>query len=121
MLENATVSLWKSWGTMPYHTELLRSVWLFLCRHAVLVKSHPFCMTLDLQLSFYRLLCYNSIAQCHLLQCLRTTSAVLADAHSYFVISPFKCEGKNSRRDLILNPRRTISNIDKIERNMKTI
>ena len=35
----------------------------------------------DLQLSFYCPLCC-------------TTSAILAGAHSYFVISSFKCEGK---------------------------
>ena len=48
----------------------------------------------DLQLSFYRSLCYNSRANCPLLQYLRSTSAILADAHSYFVVSSFKCEGK---------------------------
>ena len=65
----------------------------------------PFCTTLDLQLSFYPLLCYNSRAHCPLLQCLRTTSAILAGARSYFVVSSFKCEGKNSCHDLIPNPR----------------
>ena len=59
---------------------------------------------LDLQLSFYRPLCYNSRAHCPLLQCLRTTSAILAGAHSYFVVSSFKCEGNNSHHDLIPNP-----------------
>ena len=58
--------------------------------------SHPFCTTIDLQLSLYRPLCYNSRAHCSLLQCLRITSAILASTHSYFVISSFKCEGKNS-------------------------
>ena len=33
---------------------------------------------------------YNSRAHCPLLQCLRTTSAILAGAHSYFVVSSFK-------------------------------
>ena len=70
----------------------------------ILVETHSFCLTLDLQLSFYRLLCYNSRARCPLLQCLSTTSAILAGAHSYFVVS-FKCEGKNSSHDLIPNPR----------------
>ena len=72
--------------------------------HAVLVKSHPFCMTLHLQLSFYCLLCYNSRAHCLLLQCLCTTSAILAGAYSYFVVSSFKYEEKNSCHDLIPNP-----------------
>ena len=67
--------------------------------------SIPFCTTLDLQLSFYRPLCYNSSAHCPLLLCIRTTSAILAGAHSYFVVSSFKYEGKNSCHDLILNPR----------------
>ena len=58
---------------------------------------------LDLQLSFYRPLCYNR-AHCPLLQCLNTISAILAGAHSYFVVSSFKCEGKNSCYDLIPNP-----------------
>ena len=47
---------------------------------------------LDLQLSFYRFLCYNSGAHCPLLQCLFTTNAILAGAHSYFVV--FKSEKK---------------------------
>ena len=48
------------------------------------VESQPSCTTLDLQLSFYRLMCYNSRAHCPLLLCLHTTSAILAGAHSYF-------------------------------------
>ena len=64
------------------------------CRHDVLVKSHAFCTTIDLQLNFYHPLCYNSRAQCLLLQCLHTTSALLAGAHSYFMVSSFKCERK---------------------------
>ena len=67
----------------------------------------PFCRKLDLQLSFYRPLCYNSRAHCPLLQCLRTTSAILAGAHPYFVESSFKYEGNNSCYDLIPNPRTT--------------
>ena len=62
----------------------------------------------DLQLSFYHPLCYNSRAQCPLLQCLHTTSARLAGAHSYFVISSFKCEGKICCHDLIPRPRSII-------------
>jgi hypothetical protein len=62
-------------------------------------------MTLDLQLSFYRPLCYYSRALCPLLQCLRTTSAILASAHSYFVVSSFKCVEKISCHGLIPNPR----------------
>jgi len=58
----------------------------------------------DLQLSFYRSLCYNSRDHCPLLQCLRTTSAILAGAQPYFVVSLFKCEGENSCDDLIPNP-----------------
>ena len=66
--------------------------------------SHPFFMMLDLQLSFYCTLYYNSRVHCPLLQCLCTTSAILAGAHSYFVVSSFKCEGKNSYHDLNPNP-----------------
>ena len=39
------------------------------------------------------------------MQCLRATSAILAVAHSYSVVSSFKYEGKNSCHDLIPNPR----------------
>ena len=63
----------------------------FIC---ILVESNPFFMALDLQLSFYCPLCYNSRAHCPLLQCLCTRSAILADAHTYFVVSSFKREGK---------------------------
>ena len=31
------------------------------CRQVVLVESHPFCTTLDLQLTFYRPLCYTAL------------------------------------------------------------
>ena len=58
-------------------------------RHAVLVKSQPFCTTLDLQLSFYRPLCYDSRTHCPLLQCLRT-SAILTGTYPYFLVSSFK-------------------------------
>ena len=75
------VNLRKPWATVLFCT-----VQLFWCSHAVLVDSHPFCTTLDLQLSFYRRLCYNSRAHCPLLQCLHTASAILAGAHSYFVV-----------------------------------
>ena len=37
--------------------------------------------------------CYNGRAHSPLLKCLCTTSAILAGAHYYFVVS-FKCEGK---------------------------
>jgi Cytochrome b subunit of the bc complex len=70
----------------------------------VLVESHPLCTTLDLQLNFYRPQCYDRSSHCSLLQCLRTTSAILAGAHYYFVGSSFKCEWKNSCHDLIPNP-----------------
>ena len=66
-------------------------------------ESHPFCTMLDLQLSFYWPLCYNSRAHCPLLQCLCMTSAIVAGAHSYFVGS-FKCEEKNNCHYLISNP-----------------
>ena len=74
----------------------------FLTSH-VLVKSLPFCMTLDLQLNFYRHLSYNSRAHCLLLQCLLSTSAILAGAYSYFVVSSFKCERKYSCYEVIPN------------------
>ena len=64
-------------------------------------SSIPFCTTLDLQLSFYRSLCYKRTAHCPLLKCLHTTSAILAGPHSYLVVSSFKCEWKNSCYDLI--------------------
>ena len=80
------------------------AVGLFLCRQAVLVESYPFCTTFDLQLNFYRPLCYNSRDQCPLLQCLRT-SATLAGTHSNFVVSFYKCERKSSCNDLNPNPR----------------
>ena len=38
------------------------------------------------RLSFYLPLCYNSRARCFLLQLLRTKNAVIAGAHSYFVV-----------------------------------
>ena len=58
----------------------------------------------DLQLRFYRPVSYNNGAHCSLLQCLCTTSAILAGAHSYFVVS-FKCGAEeNSCHDLIPNP-----------------
>ena len=59
------------------------------------MESHPLCMMLDVQLSLYR----------PLQQCLCTTTAILAGAHSYFVVSSFKCQGKNSCHDLIPNLR----------------
>ena len=36
----------------------------------------------------------------------KNASAILADAHSYFLVSSFKCEGKYSCHDLSPNPRR---------------
>ena len=59
------------------------AVRLFCCRHTVLVESHPLFMMYN-----------NSRAHCPLLQFLHTTNAIIADAHSYFVVSSFKCEGK---------------------------
>ena len=66
--------------------------------------SIPFCKILDLQPSFYCPLCYNSRAHCPLMQCLHTASAILAGAYFYFVVSAFKCKGKNSCHDLIPKP-----------------
>jgi hypothetical protein len=77
-LEAETGSLWHSLAFLP--------------RSSALVTSHQFYKTLELQLSFYRSLCYNSRVHCPLLQCLGTISAILAGAHSYFVVSSFKCE-----------------------------
>ena len=51
-----------------------------------------------LRTEFLSLLCCNSRAHCHLLQCLRLLC--------YFVVSSLKCEGKNGCHDLIPNPRR---------------
>ena len=45
-------------------------------------------------MSFYRPLRYNSRVHWFLLQFLRTASPILARAHSYFVVSSFKCEGE---------------------------
>ena len=81
------------------------SVFLCLCPPVTQAVSIPFCTTLDLQLSFYRPLCYNSRAHCPRLQCLCTTTAILADANSYFMVSSFKCEGKCRCHDLIPNHR----------------
>ena len=61
---------------------------------SIQINSHSFCMTLDLQLSFYCPLCYNSRAHCPLLQCLYTTSIMLAGTHYYFVVSSFNCGKK---------------------------
>ena len=69
----STSSLWHSLA-------FLRAVQLFWCRYTVLDESYPFCMMLDLQLSFYY----------PLLHCLHTKSAILAGVHSYFVVSSFK-------------------------------
>ena len=76
---------------------------LSLFRPVTLAVSIPSCKTLDLQLSLYCPLYYNSTALCPLLECLRTTSAILAGAHSYFVVSSLKCKVKNSCQDLISN------------------
>ena len=51
-------------------------------------------LSLEFKFGFYCPLCYNSGAHCPLLQCLCTRSAILADAHTYFVVSSFKREGK---------------------------
>ena len=60
-----------------------------LCTHAVLIESHQFCMTLDLQLRSYRPLCYNIRVHWPLLHCLCATSVILAGTYSYFVVSSF--------------------------------
>ena len=71
-----------------------------MCKERESYELYPFFRTLELQLSFYRSLCYNSRSHCPLLQCLLIKSAIQAGAHSYFVIS-FKCEGKKCCHDLI--------------------
>ena len=58
------------------------------------LESYPVGTSLDLQLSFYRPMCYNSRAHCPLMQYQRTNNATLAGAHSYFVVSSFKRERK---------------------------
>ena len=58
-----------------YYNNYLRD---FFCIYNYFININPFCTTLDLQLSFYRPLCYNSRAHCPLLQCVRTTSDILA-------------------------------------------
>ena len=68
------------------------------------VVSIPICTTLDLQLSFYRPLCCINRAHRPILQCLLSTSAILAGADCYFMISSFKCEEKNSCHDFKPNP-----------------
>ena len=54
------------------------SVFLCLFLPVTQAVSIPLCTMLDLQLSFYYPLCYNSRAHCPLLQCVCTTSAILA-------------------------------------------
>ena len=78
---------------------------VFLCRFLPVTQLVPIPIStnLDLQLSSYRSLCYNSRAHCPLLQFLHTTSAILPGAHSNFVVSSFKCDG-NSCHVLIPNP-----------------
>ena len=69
-----------------------------------LVKSSILHDAWFIKLSFYWLLSYDSRAHCSLLQFLRSTTAILAGAYSYFVLSSFKFEGKNSYHDLIPSP-----------------
>ena len=78
----------------------------FFCACFCLSLKHsiPFCTMVDLQLSFYRPLCYKSRVHCPLLHDLRTKSAIPTGVHSYFVVSSFKCEGNNGCHDLIPNP-----------------
>ena len=65
-------------------------------------ESHPFCTTLNAQLSSIAL-CVVIVELTALYCSVRSTSAILGGAHSYFVISSFKCEGKNSCHDIIPN------------------
>ena len=105
----------------PLHSSLFpvsRSLWwhfskILMCHrlycvftyiYSPLMESHPFCTTLDLQLSFCRPLCYNSRTHNPLQLCLHTTSALLAGVHFYFMVSSFKCEVKSSWHELIPNP-----------------
>ena len=107
--------LWEK-NARKSHNELVEAVWNNVLLYRTVIrrttvfqrggttsKLHPFCMTLDLQLSFDCPLCYNRRAHSCLLHCLHT-SAILACTHSYFVVSSFKCEGKNCCYDLIPNP-----------------
>ena len=45
--------------------------------------------------------------KCPVLRGLRTTSAILAGAHSDFVVSSFKCVRENNYHDLSPNPYKT--------------
>ena len=74
--------------------------WYFM----ILVESLPFYTTLDLQLSFYCLFVKRVELAALYRQCVHITSALLAGAHSYFVVWSFKCEWKNSCHDLMTNP-----------------
>ena len=65
--------------------------------------SVPFYMTLDLQLSFYRPLCYISGAHYLPLQCLCTTSTILAAAYSYLWYHRLNVNEKNSCHHVIPN------------------
>ena len=83
----STSSLWHALAFLPCSTAILMQA---RCS----IKSHPFYKTLDLQPNLFRPLCNNSIPHCPLLQCIHTTSTILAGAHSYVVVSSFKCEEK---------------------------
>ena len=94
-------------NALPYRTAMrwVLVLRLFSCRQAVLIESHSFFTTLDLKLGFFRPLCYHRRVQYPPLQYLRIKSAILAGAN-YFLAISFKCEGKYSCHDLILNPRK---------------
>ena len=87
----STSLLWHSLAFLPHKTILI------LVHYSSWVTSilHNAWLTTE-----FLSLCYSSIANCPVLQCLCTTSAILAGAHSYFVVS-FKCEGNNSCHYLI--------------------
>ena len=65
----STSSLWHYLAFLPHSMVILMYT-------PYLVESHPLFTTIDLQLSFYRPLYYNSRAHSLLLQRLHTTSAI---------------------------------------------
>ena len=94
IIRNVRMRQWAC-GAVPFRTELSRggphSIMYARCSSRVTSILHDGWLTTKFILPF---VCYNSRAHCPLLQCLRTTSAILAGTHSYFVVSSFKCEGK---------------------------
>ena len=75
----------KGLSLIPYGWSVLLCMFLPVSQAVTI----PFCTKLDLQLSLYRPLWYNSRTLWPLLQYLRTISAILAGAHYYFVVSSY--------------------------------